>query len=353
MRPPSPGSRAGTVVHENRRRPTTPVRTVSVKGAAVSTPSSPSRPVGRDALSWTAFGVALLAVVVVAWACVTAWDAVVHGHPAYAVWLGAVIVVAGTGVWWTVRPRRRRKGVGARIGRGVLVALALGAVGLTAWLRPYVAVDPALAAMASDADVTVSESATDIVLAPTSPDATGILFRPGALVDPRAYAAVLRPIAEAGHTVVIAKQPFGLAMLAPGALPSARAGFPSIERWIVGGHSLGGTFAAVDASGGDRSGVRGLLLFASYPAGDLSGLTDVAVASISGTEDGLATPVEIDASRANLPASSTFVVVDGASHAQFGDYGPQPGDGTPTLSDDDARRQISEAALAFIADVTR
>ncbi len=45
---------------------------------------------------------------------------------------------------------------------------------------------------------------------------------------------------------------------------------------------------------------------------------------------------------------SDFVVIEGASHAQFGDYGVQPGDGTPTLSNDDARSRISDVALAFI-----
>lgn len=330
----------------------TPVRPVSAKGSAVRTAPSPSRSVGRDALSWVAFGVAVLAWGVVAWACVTAWGAIVHGHPAYAIWLGAVGVVAGVAAWWTLGPRRRRHGIAPRIGRGVLVLLALGVVALTAWLRPYTAIEPALAAMGSDAGVTVSESPTEIVLAPATPDTTALLFRPGALVDPRAYAAVLRPIAEAGHTVIIVKQPFGLAMLSPGALPAARETVAGIDRWIVGGHSLGGTFAAMDADGRDP-GVRGLLLFASYPAGDMSDLTDLAVASLSGTEDGLATPAKIDASRTNLPDSSAFIVIEGASHAQFGDYGAQPGDGTPTLSNDDARRQISDAALAFIDDTAR
>ena len=34
--------------------------------------------------------------------------------------------------------------------------------------------------------------------------------------------------------------------------------------------------------------------------------------------------------------------IEGASHSSFGDYGPQAGDGTPTISDDDMRRQLTE-----------
>ena len=70
--------------------------------------------------------------------------------------------------------------------------------------------------------------------------------------------------------------------------------------------------------------------------------------SVSGSLDGLSTPAKIDDSRSLLPAGATFVVVDGASHASFGDYGPQPGDGTPTLPHDEARAAIAAATADFL-----
>ncbi len=70
--------------------------------------------------------------------------------------------------------------------------------------------------------------------------------------------------------------------------------------------------------------------------------------SVSGSNDRLATPSDIEASKANLPAGSTFTVIQGAVHAYFGDYGPQPGDGVPTISHDDARQQISDASVEFV-----
>lgn len=158
-------------------------------------------------------------------------------------------------------------------------------------------------------------------------------------------------MANAGHTVVIVKQPLGIAFLAMGALDAARTTDTSVRDWVVGGHSLGGTVAAMDAARTPSAGaapVTGLLLFASYPADDLSGSSDLAVESVSGTRDGLATPEKIGASRADLPADADFTVIEGASHAQFGDYGPQAGDGTPTISHDDARAQISSAATSFL-----
>ena len=41
-------------------------------------------------------------------------------------------------------------------------------------------------------------------------------------------------------------------------------------------------------------------------------------------------------------------MVEGGTHAQFGAYGIQPGDGTATISDDEARRLISAASLGFV-----
>lgn len=148
----------------------------------------------RDALGWIGLAVAVGAVIAVGWACVTTWGAIVHGHPAFAVWLVCTLVVAAVAVWRTALPRRRRRSRWAFAGRIALIALAAVWSGVTVWLRPYTAVEPALSAMESDAAVAVSESPTEIVLAPRmGAKTTGLMFRPGALVDPRAYAAVLRP----------------------------------------------------------------------------------------------------------------------------------------------------------------
>jgi pimeloyl-ACP methyl ester carboxylesterase len=182
-----------------------------------------------------------------------------------------------------------------------------------------------------------------------------VFYQPGAKVEARAYAAVLRPLAEAGHTVVIVKQPMGIAFLSLGAFDQVRSEFNEFPGWVLGGHSLGGTVASIqanDASGGGPGSARGLLLHASYPASDFSQSLQAAVTSVFGTNDGLATPQDIEASRANLPGSARFVPVEGAVHAFFGDYGSQPGDGEPTISHDEARSQISNASVEFVTEVT-
>ena len=83
----------------------------------------------------------------------------------------------------------------------------------------------------------------------------------------------------------------------------------------------------------------GLLLLGSYCATDLSG-TQLPVLSIGGEQDGLSTPEKIDAARPLLPADAVLVAIPGASHASFGDYGPQAGDGTPTATDADVEAVV-------------
>ena len=310
-----------------------------------------SVPTASSWITWIVRVVAAAGVLVVAWAYLTGWGAIVHGHPLYAVLLVATLLASALVGWRTVRPRPRRT-TWRRVLRVALVVLSIAWIVLMAWLRPFSALEPAVDAMGSDTSVTVAEDATQIVMTPTGAvSETGVFFQPGAKVDARAYAAVLRPLAESGYTVIIPKQSLSIAFLAITTFDAAKTNFPGITRWVVGGHSLGGTVAAIEADAGDGDPVApvvGLLLYASYPANDISTSLTTKVLSISATNDGLATPEKIEASTHNLPTESTFTVIDGAVHAFFGDYGAQPGDGTPTVSHDDARSQISRDTVAFV-----
>lgn len=295
----------------------------------------------------------------IVWILVTRWGAVSHAHPSYPLLIGLTVLGAVAGLWRSARrtastgpaPRRRR------VLRAFGVMLVLAWVALLVWLRPFAAHDTALDAMRSDAQVSVTESATRITLWPTgATKETGVLFQPGARVDARAYAAHLRPLAAAGYPVIIVKQPLGIAFLAADALDDAARDFDDIASWVAAGHSLGGTVAAMEAKDFHASHpdqLAGLILWGSYPAGPVGDLAPGRVLSVSSSQDGLATPAKIDAARADLPADTTFQVIDGGSHAQFGDYGRQPGDGTATISNDQARERISAATLDALDDFGR
>ena len=302
-------------------------------------------------ISWLVRLVAVAGIVVVAWAVGSGWGAIVHGHPLYGVLLVATLAGSVFAVGRTLHPRPRRRGW-RRVARIGVVLVSIGWISLMAWLRPFTAVEPALEAMSSDTTVTVADYPTQIVMTPTgSVSHTGVFFQPGAKVDARAYAAILRPLAEAGFTVVIPKQPLGIALMAITTFDATKPAYPAITRWVVGGHSLGGTVAAMQAHSGDSDPVApvvGLLLYASYPATDISSSLRAKVLSIAASNDGLATPAKIEASRSTLPAGTTFTTIDGAVHAFFGDYGPQPGDGTPTVSQDDTRTLIAHDSVEFV-----
>ncbi|HEY5275960.1 MAG TPA: alpha/beta hydrolase, partial [Coriobacteriia bacterium] len=126
------------------------------------------------------------------------------------------------------------------------------------------------------------------------------------------------------------------------------AAHPGIKHWIVGGHSLGGSMAAEFVKGSPAA-VQGIVFLASYPADstDLSALP-LHVVSIYGTKDGLAGG-KFEASMARLPRDTRVVVIEGGNHAQFGDYGPQSGDGTATISRD-AQQAQTVAAIADLAE---
>ena len=72
--------------------------------------------------------------------------------------------------------------------------------------------------------------------------------------------------------------------------------------------------------------------------------------SIYGTRDELATASVVRGAAEQLPSAS-FVAVEGGSHAYFGDYGEQPGDGVPTVSRDVAQRQIAAATADFLGGI--
>ena len=95
--------------------------------------------------------------------------------------------------------------------------------------------------------------------------------------------------------------------------------------------------------------VQGLVLWAAYPDGsnDLSE-SHLAVTSIYGTLDGLATVDEIEASRSLLPPTTTWMAVEGGNHAQFGWYGPQSGDNPAAITREEQQQQVVQATLQLL-----
>lgn len=285
----------------------------------------------------------LALVVVAVRALVSAGGAIINGHPSYWVLYGSVFALGGAAVVFGVIWRSSK----TRVWPAVLGTIGLVVVAVPAWLlTPFEATDDALMALESDGTVVAASSTSALTMTPAGPHTgVGVIFQPGARVDARAYARILRPIAEAGHHVVIVKQPLGVAFLAAGFAPAWAEDHPEVGRWVVAGHSLGGLVAAENAAASNA--IDELVLWASFPASDLSSDRFGAV-SVFGTNDALTTTEAIEASIDDLPDGTSFASVEGAIHSHFGDYGLQPGDGEPGISREEAQTQIVEATLAYL-----
>lgn len=197
-------------------------------------------------------------------------------------------------------------------------------------------------------EISVSETAQGILLSPADgASTTGLVFIPGAKVDPWAYAAILQGIVtEQDTTVVITRPWLNLAFFDLRGLDSFTSAAPEIDTWIVGGHSLGGVRACQLAADADA-----LTLFASYCATDIAG-SGLSVLSIAGSEDLLTTPEDVADARALLPADAELVEIEGAAHASFGDYGAQSGDGTATISAAEMHAQVTALLSDLVTDLT-
>lgn len=237
-----------------------------------------------------------------------------------------------------------------RIGLGLVAVILIAVIGFTAWaITPPQPEPTAVNSLNTNQNVDFQRLGTWLVFTPTGTEPqTGLILYPGGRVDPEAYAPHARAIAEAGFTVVVVPMPLNFAFLGINRAAEVINSRQEIDTWAIGGHSLGGAMA-VEFAGANPEMVEGLILWAAYPAEntDLSD-TDLAVLSIYANNDGLASPQEIEASRARLPQETVWVEVDGGNHAGFGWYGEQNGDGLAEISKTAQQAQIVEAMDKFL-----
>jgi pimeloyl-ACP methyl ester carboxylesterase len=234
-----------------------------------------------------------------------------------------------------------------RVFLGLMVVLIVAILGFVVWAEnPLKASPQALSALQSDAQVAVTTGNGFIAFEPVNvKPTTGFVFYPGGRVDYRAYAGPLHQIAAEGYLVILLRVRLNLAFFDINAADRAIASFPEEKNWAIGGHSLGGVASALYASSHDQ--VGGLVFWASYPPDNSLKDKDIRILSIYGTLDMAGMDV-FDQSRTLLPTDTEFVVIPGGNHAQFGDYGAQPGDNQATISRADQSRQIVDATVKFL-----
>ncbi|KHE68502.1 alpha/beta fold hydrolase [Halobacillus sp. BBL2006] len=161
---------------------------------------------------------------------------------------------------------------------------------------------------------------------------TGIILYPGAKVEPEAYSYIAQRFSDKGYFVGIPQVRLNLSMLDTNKAAEAINQYTSIEKWYVGGHSLGGVSAASFAKNHPNR-VNGLIFLASYPSsGNSFADTNLPILSIYAENDGLTTLNKINETKKLLSNESVLYKINGGNHAQFGMYGPQKGDKEATLT---------------------
>ncbi len=250
------------------------------------------------------------------------------------------------------RPKRRNRLRNIQITGWSALSLLLTTLAMfAAWgASPHPTDRAVLMEVYQRADLQVTTTDDLLVLRPAAASGplTGevLVFVPGARVDPHAYAGRFADfVAESGMTVAIPRPWLNLALLDPRGLDEM-VSLQADERIVaVGGHSMGGVSACQKAPDTPATTV---VLFAGYCA-EGSTPEELSVLSVWGSNDRLITEEDRQEGLSRLPSDAVSITIEGATHALFGDYGPQAGDGNPEISAEDMTALLTEALTEFLA----
>jgi hypothetical protein len=228
-----------------------------------------------------------------------------------------------------------------------LTSLLVTAVSFLTWVHIVFAAErDATLEVFRDDRIQVSEADGSIVMQATEgAGTTGVLYFPGARVNPYSYLYPLSEIAASGVTVVIMDPLMNMALFDTRSIDELSLAAPKVSDWVLSGHSLGGVRACMLA---DHPDVVGLVLMGSYCANDISS-TAIPVLQILASGDGLIDAEALKASAQLLAPSTQKITLEGANHASFGTYGEQPGDGIATLSRAEVREELTALFQRLLA----
>lgn len=215
--------------------------------------------------------------------------------------------------------------------------------------RPALVVSQDAVVMDAPARVHLADAGGRVLVIdpPQGQPRVAFVLYPGGLVRPQAYEWLGHALAAHGVRTLIPEMPLDLAVLDSDRAATVATDLAPGLPVVVGGHSLGGAMAAQYAAAHPDA-VAGLILLASYPA-DTTSLAEAPFPAISllATQDGVADAAKVRAGLARLPVGTPLVPVDGAVHSFFGRYGPQAGDGVPTVDRATAEARIVVALGGF------
>jgi hypothetical protein len=208
--------------------------------------------------------------------------------------------------------------------------------------RPDSVIDYAREASKSNICLDLDPGACQILFQPSkdfesnSSPLLGVLFYGGALVDPRSYSPLAKELAERygiAVSIPIFYNDIGFTGCSSYRLELARRAFPSVEKWIMVGHSMGGIGVMAEvwsalSSGNEISNlIGGFALIASYVRQDIGcgeidfSSYDIPTASVTAELDGVINQDNLLAGQDFLPEKQTLLMaIPGANHGNFGSY---------------------------------
>lgn len=198
----------------------------------------------------------------------------------------------------------------------------------------------------------------------------GVVFYGGGLVDPRGYSPIAKDLAER-YGIAVALQIFDsdvaldFGSCDTGRVKLASELFPSVEKWTLAGHSLGGVAAQVDtwsARNDTDTKIGGLALLGSYVGpgagcGEITfASTNLPMASVNASLDLIINSTNFQSGQALLPVNDTFhMEILGGNHGQFGSYDASERfevlgqiDGNATIPET-VQLDLSASAIAHVA----
>ncbi len=184
----------------------------------------------------------------------------------------------------------------------------------------------------------------------------GFMILPGGNCDPRSYAPAAHDIAAQGFFTCIIPMPSCIAMLGYMRGERILQDHATIETWVMGGHSVGGTAAGTYAKTSGK--LSGVVIWASLadPASELH-KTAIKVLSVYGSLDGRATPEQVRENAVYLPADTLLVEIEGGNHTQFGWIDPYPNaylelDNAATITIEEQQEIIVQVTADFLKQFT-
>ncbi len=121
---------------------------------------------------------------------------------------------------------------------------------------------------------------------------------------------------------------------------------PTINRWFIGGHSMGGAMAAAYAHR-HHAELAGLFMIGSYAAqAHAIPAAALPVLVVSGSRDEIVRQTEFAAQPQRLPPHTQFAWLAGGDHFQFGSFADKPV--AATISRAEQQRLTLDALLGFL-----